>query len=62
MRHQAWHKRHAIQLAAQLPENDDDALIVLGLTMRLVVTFMGDDDSVESRPAKVVPIGGGKCG
>jgi len=24
-----WHRRHAIQLAAQLPDNQEDALIVL---------------------------------
>lgn len=35
-----WHRRHAIQIAAQLPENPDDAILVLELTKELVETFL----------------------
>lgn len=35
-----WHRRHAIQLAAQLPENPEDALLVLELTRQLVEEFL----------------------
>jgi hypothetical protein len=31
-----WHRRHAIQLAAQLPEGRGDALLVLDAARRLV--------------------------
>jgi hypothetical protein len=31
MKTEAWHRRQAIQIAAQLPENGEDALIVLEL-------------------------------
>jgi hypothetical protein len=32
-----WHRRHAIQLAAQLPECKEDALFILDAAMRLVM-------------------------
>lgn len=35
-----WHRRHAIQLAAQLPENPEDALLVLDLVRALVEGFL----------------------
>lgn len=33
---EAWHRRHAIQIAAQLPEEPKDAILVLEATRRLV--------------------------
>lgn len=40
MKTEAWHRRQAIQIAAQLPENGEDALIVLGLARELVDAFL----------------------
>lgn len=37
---EAWHRRHAIQIAAALPETREDALIVLGLARELVDGFL----------------------
>lgn len=36
-----WLRRHAIQIAAQLPEEQSDALAVLGLAKQIVEEFMG---------------------
>lgn len=35
-----WRRRHAIQIAAQLPEAPEDALVVLELAKQLVETFL----------------------
>lgn len=40
MASEAWHKRHAIQIAAALPETREDALIVLELARELVEGFL----------------------
>lgn len=37
---EAWHRRHAIQIAAALPETHEDALIVLALAQELVERFL----------------------
>jgi hypothetical protein len=37
---EAWHKRHAIQIAAALPETREDALVVLDLARKLVESFL----------------------
>jgi hypothetical protein len=37
---EAWHRRHAIQIAAALPETREDALIVLDLARELVERFL----------------------
>jgi hypothetical protein len=37
---EAWHRRHAIQIAAALPETPEDALIVLELARELVESFL----------------------
>ena len=36
MKAQSWHRRHAIQMVAQLPEGTEDALMVLRLSEQLV--------------------------
>ncbi len=36
----AWQRRHAIQIAAALPENREDALMVLELARDLVESFL----------------------
>ena len=40
MKAEAWHRRHAIQIAAALPETGEDALIVLELARELVERFL----------------------
>lgn len=40
---EAWHKRHAIQAVAALPEDSADALIVLELATKLVQSFLLDN-------------------
>jgi hypothetical protein len=42
MTSEAWHRRHAIQIAAALPETTEDALIVLQLAKELVEQFLAD--------------------
>ncbi len=37
---EAWHRRHAIQIAAALPETREDALAVLDLARELVDAFL----------------------
>lgn len=37
---EGWHRRQAVQLAAQLPEKPEDALIVLDLCRELVEGFL----------------------
>ncbi|WP_048756600.1 hypothetical protein [Afipia felis] len=55
-----WHRRHAIQIAAQLPEDAKDALIVLDLAKSLVETFLDDkeDQAVLARRSLVAVPGG----
>jgi hypothetical protein len=38
-----WRRRHALNMAGQLPENVDDALVILDLLRELVVTFLHVD-------------------
>jgi len=40
MKTEAWHRRHAIQIAAALPETGEDALIVLELAKQLIESFL----------------------
>jgi hypothetical protein len=37
---EAWHRRHAIQIAAALPETREDALIVLEMARVLVEGYL----------------------
>jgi hypothetical protein len=46
---EGWHRRHAIQIACQLPEKTEDSLIILRLAMILVRGFLSE---VEDKPAK----------
>jgi hypothetical protein len=62
---EAWHRRHAIQIAAALPETVEDALIVLDLAKQLVERFLYDPPPDGKRERGVVvslkpaPIEGG---
>jgi hypothetical protein len=62
MKEQAWHRRHAIILAGQLPEGKEDALLVLDAARRLV-TLPGfwDGGDPNPKPAKLVRIGRNEC-
>ncbi|MFB9262286.1 hypothetical protein ACFFWD_03740 [Bradyrhizobium erythrophlei] len=53
------HRRHAIQIAAALPNDPEDALIVLQLARDLVTVFLSEP---EKNPAPVITlIGGNDC-
>jgi hypothetical protein len=52
---EAWHRRHALQLAAQLPEKPSDALIILRLTAQLVTEFLMQDDEAK-KPSSLVTL------
>lgn len=39
-RTEPWHKRHAVHLVAQLPENAADALIILAAATEFVEKFL----------------------
>lgn len=43
-------RRHAIQIAAQLPANQDDALAILRLAEELVKGFLGQADDRPAHP------------
>ena len=38
-----WRRRHALNMAGQLPENVNDALAILDLLRELVLTFLHVD-------------------
>jgi hypothetical protein len=44
-----WHKRHAIQIVAQLPENKNDALKVLAYAKELVEEFLHSESRLTPR-------------
>jgi hypothetical protein len=56
----AWHRRHAIQIAAALPEDEADALIVLDLARKLVETYLfppqRDTEDLERERGKLVSL------
>ena len=43
MKIETWHRRQAITLASQLPDNPADALMVLQAARELVETFLQSD-------------------
>lgn len=47
---EAWHRRHAVQIVSALPEETEDALMVLELAKELVEGFLARTQ----RPARVV--------
>jgi hypothetical protein len=44
------HRRHAIQIVAQLPDTQADALLILEAARALVLSFLGEDHLEEGRP------------
>ena len=51
-----WHRRHALMLAGQLPENIKDAELVLQAVQELMETFLKDSRGQEpKRSENVLP-------
>ena len=51
-----WHRRHAILLAGQLPENTEDAKLVLEAIQELMDNFLVvADRKATPPPKKVIP-------
>ncbi|WP_369723644.1 hypothetical protein AB8Z38_06700 [Bradyrhizobium sp. LLZ17] len=61
MKVENWHRRQAIVLASQLPENTEDALAVLRLASQLVTDFLAEDEPTHKPASVVVLIGGNEC-
>jgi hypothetical protein len=55
--HLLWHRRHALQIAMQLPEAQRDALLVLDAARELVLRFL-PDDQVDERLLPLVCLEG----
>jgi hypothetical protein len=49
-----WHRRQAVQIAASLPENIEDARLVLKLTAELLNTFLAKEAQPLDREAVVL--------
>jgi hypothetical protein len=56
MKIEHWHRRSALCLASQLPENPDDALAVLDCVRELVGTFLRSEESEPAPKAKVLSL------
>lgn len=54
---QNWHRRQAMVLAGQLPENHTDALLVIQAVRELVETFLCKSEEPRSGPSNVLPFG-----
>lgn len=53
-----WHRRQALTLASQLPDNTADALLVLQSMQELVERFLiGPDEEAQPMAANVLPFG-----
>jgi hypothetical protein len=50
-----WHRRHALQIACQLPEKHDDAMAVLCAAMDLVKDFLAEP-TPDQKPAPVIQL------
>jgi hypothetical protein len=50
-----WHRRHALSLAAKLPEGQGDAVAVLECVRELVATFL-QSDTPEPAKATIVTL------
>jgi lipase chaperone LimK len=51
-----WHRRQAMVLAGQLPENTEDALLILQAVQELVETFLiAHDEAPARKPSNVLP-------
>lgn len=56
----AWHRRHALLLASQLPENVTDARLVVEAIAELLETFIAAAPAQEAdKPSNVLPFAAG---
>lgn len=56
----SWHRRHAMMLASQLPENPADAELVMEAMVELLHTFMAKAPLADpERPHNVLPFATG---
>jgi hypothetical protein len=51
---EAWHRRHALQVACSLPDSPEDSLIILRLATQLVTDFMMQQSDEAQKPTPVV--------
>lgn len=58
---ETWHRRQAVMLASQLPEEPEDALAVLRLVTQLVTEFLSVGEP-EKKSAPVIALIGGTGG
>jgi hypothetical protein len=61
MKDENSHRRHAVMLASQLPEETEDALAVLQLATELVTGFLTGPSPTKKSAPIVVRIGGNEC-
>jgi hypothetical protein len=61
MKEDLSHRRHAIQVVAGLPEEPEDALIVLRLATQLVTGFLAGPEPTQKPAPVVVLIGGNEA-
>lgn len=55
-----WHRRHAITLVGQLPDQPEDALLVLQAAKEVVEKFlMGHPDEKPEAASNVIPFNSG---
>jgi hypothetical protein len=55
-----WHRRHALLLASQLPENSEDAHLVVEAIVELLDTFMAEAPAQECEvSSNVLPFASG---
>lgn len=57
-----WHRRHAIQLAAQLPEEQEDALLVLEATKLVLLPGFWTQPNPSAHGALVLVLDNGERG
>jgi hypothetical protein len=53
-----WHRRHAMTLVSQLPDNTSDALLVIEAMKALVEDFLVGVPDQQSSATNVLPFGG----
>ncbi|XIA66852.1 hypothetical protein ACFIOY_13710 [Bradyrhizobium sp. TZ2] len=61
MKEENWHRRHAVMLASQLPEETEDALAVLRLATQLVTGFLAGPSPMKKPASVAVLKGGDEC-
>jgi hypothetical protein len=56
MKIETWHRRQAMMLASELPENPADALAILDCVKELVVAFLRSEEPEPAPKAKVLSL------